>query len=249
LGREACALAKSTDAQAKCVGPGAVGGGDNLNWLNAFLKAGAADYLDVVSHHFYVSYTKPEEVLHLIHQVRSVMARHGIAHKAVWSTEAGWWIENEDGTPPKGVVQGWKKLNSDEAAAFVARALMLGWAAGLERYYWYAWDNHGLGLIEPTSQQMKPAGVAYGRMADWMIGKVVRSCARAGQVWSCKLAELGGNVTWVVWSADGPDVWTIPSGWRVERIEALDGSVSHAPDATHVTVAAKPVRVFARGAP
>lgn len=225
LARETYAILKQVDSQNQLAAPATTEGGKQLEWLERYLALGGGQFMDVLSHHFYVPREAPEKMLSMVQDVRKIMARHGVANKPLWNTESGWWMENGDGTVSRPApVTTWKKLDLAEAAAYVSRALILGWASGLERYYWYAWDGHVMGLIEPTTKALKPAGVAYGRTREWLEGSIMTGCEVSGDVWVCTLVQPDGSKARIVWrERQSAQPWQPPADWGVVEAQTLDG--------------------------
>lgn len=227
LAKETYHILKEIDPTNLLAAPATVGDGRHLDWLDRYLAAGGDKYMDVLSYHFYVAQTRPEAMLPLIAKVRRIAEKHGLAELPLWSTEAGWWIDHSDGTvTTEKMVPGWRKLNADEAAAYVSRALILGWAAGLDRYYWFAWDNYSMGLIEPSTKAMKPAGLAYVRTLQWLHGSVMTGCEASDGVWVCTLYRSDGSKARLVWLEEGDTQdWTPPSNWSATKMETLGGTL------------------------
>lgn len=202
LAREAYQVLKEVDEENRLLSPSAVGVGGHLRWLEDYLHRGGR-YADVINYHFYVPEHPPEIMLSRIHQVRVILKRLGLEDKPLWNTETGWRIENGDGTPEiaGAVDHRWLQLSAAQGAAYVARALVLGWAAGLERFYWYAWDNQNMGLVEPGSGRLKPAGQAFRSVSDWLIGNILQQCSeKQGGLWECTLLRSKGDEAKIVWS-------------------------------------------------
>lgn len=224
LAREAHGILKAVDPDNTLAGPATTGDGDSLDWLDRYLALGGGQYLDVLSHHFYVAQTRPEAMVPYVEQVRRIATRHGLSGIPLWNTESGWWIENGDGQNSRaGIGQGWKLIGAEDAAAYVSRALILGWAAGLGRYFWYSWDHGGMGLVEPATKALKPAGRAYARTSEWILGAVVEKCSNQAGVWVCAL-KRGVRASWIIWAEDRQSInWGVPSAWEVKEIETLAG--------------------------
>lgn len=247
LTREAYTVLKEVDAGNRLAAPAATGGGAHLDWLERYFAAGGKQYLDVLSYHFYVAERAPEAMLPLVNKVREIASRHGLADKPLWNTEAGWWIENRGGMKNNdGLASGWKQLSAEESAAYVARALILGWAAGLERYYWYSWDHGNMGLIEPTSKTLKPAGVAYATVLRWLDGTVMTGCEAADGLWLCTLKRSDGSTARIVWREAGEQMpWKVPANWAAREVETLEGARRKLPSAVaNIVLGQKPVLVF-----
>ena len=193
LARIAYETLKEVDPEIVLVSPSVVGSDRHLKWLDDYLAKGGGRYADVISYHFYVPKEPPEAMLPLVAQVREIMRKNGQANKPLWNTETGWWLQNHPDTPPTGsAAPDWLKLDSDRASAYVARALILGWAAGLSRYYWYAWDNLDMGMIEPGSLTPKPVTTAYSAVTQWLLGNSMKGCERSGALWVCGLTLATG---------------------------------------------------------
>lgn len=202
LACEARRVLKAIDPEIRIVSPASAGAGGHVAYLERFLKAGGKDCIDVVAHHFYVPRFGPEAMVPIIRQVREVMQKNGVGHLPLWNTETGWWIANSDGTPEDTrLARGWRRLEQkQEAGEVLQRAFILARAEGVDRFYWYAWDNGNMGLIEPSLGSLKPAAGAWIKAVNQMKGKVVKGCTRslAGQ-WSCELMDVDRSVEVFRW--------------------------------------------------
>ena len=227
---EANTVLKAVDPGIRILSPAVTGGGEHVLWLDRFLDAGGKKYIDVIAYHFYVAEGKPESMLELVAAVRKIKAKHGLNAIPVWNTESGWLIENREPAPATRDSPGWLKLSADDGAAYVARAMILAWAAGVERYYWYAWDGESMGLIEPSSKSMKLAGVAYGQIARWLQGSTLKECNANRGIWTCEIVDKATQPAWIVWSEDNEQQkFKVPPGKVINEIELLDGT-RYAPD-------------------
>jgi hypothetical protein len=201
--------------------------GDNLNWLEDYLKAGGGKYADVIGHHFYVNPGPPELMVPLIEHVRQIMERNGVGHKALWDTETGWAIQDQEGTVQPATGGGFNGivLSENQAAGYVARSYILNWAAGAERLYWYAWDDGVMGLAEKDWKTPKAAGIAYEQVEKWLGGARMTSCGSdAADVWTCAITRPGGYHGWIVWEPKGPASFAVPTQWKVGTIRELNGT-------------------------
>lgn len=217
-------MVKQIDPAALFVSPSSVGESDQqLRWFEDYLALGAASYADVVSYHFYQPRKKPEAILELARKVRGIMARHGAADMPLWNTESGYSMALGQVGKPRIADASWPVLDAVTAEAYVARALILGWWAGIDRFYWYAWDNQDLGFINAAGKTM-PAGLAYLAVARWMTGARMTRCGNEGDAWQCELVR-DGRRAWLVWHAsDTAQAWQVP--WKeVAYVESLDGRV------------------------
>jgi hypothetical protein len=209
--REAAQILKQIDPNIIVVSPSAEQA-KGLPWLNEFLRKGGGQYVDVIGYHFYVPHAAPEAMVPLIEQVKKVMHENGAWEKALWDTEAGWL----DAQP----------LPDDVGAAYVARAFILNWAARVERFYWYAWDNHhgsAIELVSADNSTITAAGKAFITIQEWLSGAVMKRCESPdGQVWTCAL-ERNGTVAHLAWNTQGEKPFSIPNEWHAREVIQLSG--------------------------
>lgn len=230
LAREAYEVLKQVDTKNILVSPSVYGEGRHQEWLDRFLAYGGGKFVDVIGYHFYVATGTPESMLPLIAKVKRIVASHGLEKLPLWNTEFGWLIDTpESDVDFSKAPQGWKLLNMEQASAYISRSLILGWAAGVQRSYWYSWDNGIMGLWDEKRRLAKPAARGFARTASWLIGTTMKSCdTDSWGVWYCELSR-NQRTARVVWRPNGEGNWEIPSYWRVERAEYLDGRLANRP--------------------
>ncbi len=211
LTREASQIIHSVDPNAIVVSPAATAD-YGVSWIAEFLRKGGGQFVDVIGFHFYVNphTLLPEDMLPVIQRVRQVMADNGSSNKPLWNTETGW-------LPPA-------KFDSDEVAAgFLARAYILSWVAGVQRFYWYAWDNGSLAIVtyKRNERTITPAGSAYKIMEQWLVGARIDKCSESpDHSWTCELNRSGKD-EWIVWNSQGFRKFEVPAAWHVRSITPL----------------------------
>lgn len=230
---EAYHTLKAIDPTIVAVSP-AYTGGQNIGKLEAFLAAGGGKCIDVVAYHLYVTPSPPEAIPPLVKAIRQAMKRQGVEHLPLWNTETGWHIENADGTPKGKVPDSWLPVSAERSADYVARSYLLGSAFGVERFYWYAWDNVSMGLEEPKAKTLKPGAVALSVVARWITGGPPPTCAESNRIWLCTLSAKTGERRVVVWSPGISKRYTAPAGWRIKQIERADGRTESPTAATSI---------------
>jgi hypothetical protein len=176
-----------------------------LPWFETFLRLGGAQYADVIGYHLYVNPGPPEDIVPLVAEVRSLMARYGAGDKALWNTETGWAVK--------------QFASPEEEAAYLLRAMILSWAGGVSRFYWYAWDNTNfvtLHVAERDTVTVTAAGHAFAGLQQWLVGSTARSCsqAQASGVWVCEL-ENDSRPAWILWHPEGTFTFHLPPSWKV----------------------------------
>lgn len=218
LAAQARAILLAVDPANIVVGPSPY----DLGYLERFLESGGAATCDVVGYHFYLFEEAPEFLFSsYLPNARLILERYGAGAKPLWNTEAGWALQ----TPETFEVQvGW-----------MARACLLNWAGGAERYYHYSWDPGAPAGVElatpPAFDVLGPAGVAYAEVGRWMRGASMGALAElAGGTWSIEFTRSGGERAFAVWnpaaSAAQPASFAPPAAWNVAWVRELDGSVA-----------------------
>jgi hypothetical protein len=221
LTREASQIIHEVDPHAIVVSPSATES-KGLSWLSEFISKGGGQYVDVIGYHLYVNPQPPEAMVPLVQQIRQILASNGQASKPIWNTEANWFSP--------------KPFPSEElAAAYLARSYILDWAAGVQRFYWYAWDNRGVQVLTTgeDNRTLKPAGRAYGIVYQWLVGARMDTCNQdTNHTFVCQL-NRDGTSEWIVWNPDGTRTFAVPQSWHIESIapllsepHALTGAVS-----------------------
>jgi hypothetical protein len=211
LTKEASQIIHSVDPSALVVSP-SVTANYGVPWFEEFLKKGAGQYVDVIGYHFYVDPQTllPEDMLPVIQRVRQIISDNGLGNKPLWNTETGWF-------PPA-------RIDSEElAAGFLARAYILSWNAGVQRFYWYAWDNGAAAIVtyKESEHRITPAGHAYQVVQQWLIGARMVSCTPSSDnIWTCQL-NRAGKKNWIVWNPQGNRKFDVPKPWQVARITPL----------------------------
>lgn len=220
--------------------PGFVGEPERLD---LFLGAGGKAYVQAVSYHMYSG--GAEGFVRRVLEVREVMRRHGIDNLPLWNTEQGIEVYPV-GTPMPSYVS--ERLTRTEAAARMAQVLVLGAASGLERFYYYAWDNEHSGMVTTRGERL-PAYEAMVRVQDWLIGARMRGCAspNRGAV-SCRV-ELGKQTFLIAWASQpGEHSLKLPDGLKPRGVETL---LSTTPSPAHqarrgfvqIALGSEPVRI------
>jgi hypothetical protein len=208
LTKEASQIIHAVDPNAIVVSPSATAD-FGIPWFEEFLKKGGGQFVDVIGYHLYVA-KLPEELVPLIQRVRQVISENGLADKPLWNTESGWIAAS--------------RPDSEEVAGgLLARAYILAWATGVQRFYWYAWDNQLMGITtyKEVEHRVTPAGHAYESIQQWLVGARMDSCAESAEHnWICQLSRAG-NKQWLVWNPQGNHKFDVPLAWRVRSVTPL----------------------------
>lgn len=201
LAQDAHSIIKSIDPNALVTTPAPSTGINGVaNWMGPYLALGGGQYADIITFHGYNwstqpgVYPQPEAIVPLVNNLKTVLVTNAQDNKPLWCTEGGWGDTTGNGfTDP------------DLHAAYLARHYLLQESEGVNRYYWFAWDNGvdslGLpdGLWVPTTG-ITPAGVAYQQVENWMVGASPSGqCSSNGNIWTCTYTRANGYQAEAIW--------------------------------------------------
>jgi hypothetical protein len=117
--------------------------------------------------------------------VKLDMGSIGLQNKPIWDSENSWGgpLANKD---------------PDYRASFVARSLLEHWSVGMQKAFWYGWDEPVWGTLWTPTKGITLAGTAYGVVEGWMVGATMPyPCTQNGgtvfaAVYTCDLTRSGG---------------------------------------------------------
>lgn len=230
MAREAYRILKTVDPSVVVVTPSFA---SDPTWLATYLAAGGGAYTDVMSAHYYLPPTAaPEAMLPLIQQTQQIMLRYGQDHKPLWNTETGFGSFREDVT-----------IAGDQALGYVARAYLVQWLAGVDRFYWYAWDNKnfvGLHLTEADGTTPTAAATAYTKIQAWLNDARLHHCQLdTAQTWSCSLTTASGRSALLVWNPEKPTPYPLPA--NLKAVDTLNDLPPPPIGADRIEVGAMPI--------
>ncbi len=186
LTREAYNIIHSIDPSALVLSPS-----NNLQWMSGFLAAGGGNYVDVIATHIGSYPHAPEAIAVSIQKMKGIMSEYGVQNKPLWNTEFEYVEPDYFAT-------------DQDAAAWLARVYIVDWWFGIERSYFYAWDDLNMTLQTVDSNfKANSAGIAYGVVFNWLAGATMTNCRNdASGTWICSL-ERNDQPFWIVWNVNG----------------------------------------------
>lgn len=202
------------DKNARLVSPAPLGD-YGVKWLSDFLREGGGGCIDIVGYHFYNKHRPPETHIDIARSVRLEMAKYGVSKLPIWNTESGWLISDAVQTidaAQAGFRTGDFQLAEKESASYLIREFVLHWVAGIDRSFFYAWDNGVMGLINKNGS-LKPGALAIDQLIGLMKGRTIPFCSTDNIVWQCELKLSSGVVGHLLWSVKGDIDFSIPDGW------------------------------------
>jgi len=80
--------------------------------------------------------------------------------------------------------------NDDLQAAYLARMGLVASGAGMDQWYWYAWNGLFPRALNPYGTVTK-AMTAYGVLYDWLVGaSFAAPCSAVGTIWTCNVKRV-----------------------------------------------------------
>ena len=201
LAQDAYTIIKAIDPNALVTTPSPSTGINGVaNWMGPYLALGGGKYADIMAFQGYNwstqagVYPQPEAIVPLVNNLEAVLVSNGQNTKPLWCTEGGWGDTTGNGF-----------VDQDMHAAFLARHYLLQESEGVDRYYWFAWDNGfdslGLpdGLWVPTTG-ITLAGTAYQQVENWIVGATpTAQCSANGNIWTCSYTRANGYQAEAIW--------------------------------------------------
>jgi polysaccharide biosynthesis protein PslG len=210
-------------------------------WLERFYSStvegqSVGEFMDVVSLQLYPkAEDTPETSMEILEQMRAVLTENGV-DKPIWNTEINYGLTGL-AVPP---------APKDEQVMNVVATYLLNAANGVERVYWYGWDqqtNVGTLLVEPDGATLTPAGKAFRTVQSWLVGSTRVTCDKDAQgTWTCVLQHPEGERT-VYWNPETTASVTLPDG--ASTIEQVGGRSRSAEAGQQIQVGKLPVMVQA----
>ncbi len=229
MSREAYRVLKEVDPRITVISPSPAPG-KGVEYLGSFLSQGGGSAFDVLGFHFYDNlsdpHTHPEGVLGTARALRDLFAANGLPGKPVWNTESGYYIHSDPGAAAQigNYPSGTHVLGQDEAAAAVARSYLAGWAAGIGRFYWYAWAEPQYAFVDDGGTRPKKATIAFDTVEQWITGTRYQALARSAEnVWTLTLLTPSNKAEHIVWTSQDPGALAIPPSWHATRLVDLAG--------------------------
>ena len=227
--QDASQIIKATNPNALILNPSPVGAAAAA-WISGFLAGGGGQYVDIISYHTYVDPSVgAEQVVTTAAAVQAVMAQFGQQSKPLWSTEGGW---GSDANLSTEILQ----------AAFLARFYVLHWSSGIQRLYWYAWDNSEFGTLWDSTNGIRPAGTAYQIVENWLVGATMpESCSESNSTYTCPLTRSSAYQAQIVFNPSSTTLTTAPSQYIQYR--DIFGNTYPLPTNGAVTIGPAPIIV------
>ena len=194
---EAFRTIRSIDPKACVLTPSFHSSGDWIRKLDLFLKSGVGDQFDGVSFHLYFG-DFPEDTVRNARNVRQVLEQQGLAGRGIWNTEVGIPFAKKRGSR---TTEEFRKYIQSQ----MLRTYLLNLSEGIDRVYWYAWDNREFGLSDETSET---AGLARKVAKETLtyLSSLREVVCRSNKdaLWICDVRDVRGEREQLVWALGKP---------------------------------------------
>lgn len=165
-------------------------------WISEWLALGGKSLVDVVAFHNYPAALPAEQVVRQVADEQAVLTAQGASNLPLWDTESSWG--------PNLALP-----NSADEIAFLARHLILQASLGVQRSYWYAYDNPKWGTLFWPSNKPSPTGLV-GTTSAWNAYSVL-TLRMTGATYSTPCAT---DYPTIRLSANIIRTWVCPSLWQ-----------------------------------
>ena len=227
MSQDASAIIKAANPNALILTPPPVGGAA-ANWMSGYLAAGGGKYVDIISYHTYVDPSMGAvQVVTTAANVHAAMAKYGQQSKPLWSSEGSWGQDSNLAT---------EALQAD----FLAQFYILHWSSGVQRLYWYSWDNSEYGTLWDSTNGMHPAATAYTQVQNWLVGATMpESCSVSSSTYTCPLTRSGAYQAQIVFNPNSTLTYTAPSQY-IQYHDIL-GNTHTVPANGQITIGPSPI--------
>lgn len=214
MARIARQVLNEEDPSAMLLTPGFVNGPDRLD---LFLSAGGGKHVQGIAYHFY-AWNDENRMLGEIEAVRALLRKHGLQHLPLWSTETGVEVHEPGNLLQRAFTS---RITREEAAAMMVRQMVLNAFAGIDKYFYYAWDNEHSGMVDRAGR-FHPSRDAMLLAQRWLLGAKPERCdiedGRPTVCWGEKDAKPFA----IVWNPAKPDFVDVPvpKGLRIATRQA-----------------------------
>lgn len=222
LQRTAYEVLKAVDPGITVISPSTEGSTeDKFVWFERYMRLMAGRFADVVAYHFYIPRKAPEALLPVVQRVQAIMARTGNDHLPLWNTESGYRVDWGSSAPLTGTWGTWPNLPPERAAAWLVRSYLLGWLAGLDSFFWYAYDSGVMGMV-PSSRDPSVVSAALGQAIKHLVSSTVDQFELFGQIASVRVRRNDFESWWAWTIDDGETAWEPPNSWACQRAIAMN---------------------------
>ncbi len=199
-------------------------------WLGTWLGLGGRGLVDGVAFHGYPAIGEaPEQIQGAVGVLAAVMNKNGMGTLPLWDTESSWGRAVQFPT-------------EENQMAWVAKHLILEQSIGVQRSFWYAYDNATWGSLWTGASGVNQAGSAFEQVHTWLTGAAVNqpctALANDPTTYVCGYTRANGYVAQAVWTTGAAKDFRVSS--NLVQYRDLNGAV-HSVNADAVEISSTPI--------
>jgi hypothetical protein len=208
--------------------------GLSIPYFREFVETGLVGAVDVVGIHIYPYIGDgPESLIATARTYRSIARQNGLGELPMWNTEIGY------GRTPDLIID-----DPAMAASLILRTFLVLPGAGMQRNYWYAWDNRtwvGLYLVAADRRTPTDAAYRYQEAEQWLVNSYLLGCKQDLELWTCRMRYPEGPTATIAWRTSGTSTIPAPPGSQV--VYTFGGGERSVTGGASVTVGLVPVMI------
>ncbi|WP_028535728.1 beta-galactosidase [Paludibacterium yongneupense] len=193
---------KAIDPKACVLSPSFHSTGDWVRKADLFMKAGGGRYFDNLSFHLYFG-DWPERMVPVIARLRAALDHYGLKASRIYNTEVGIPFDQyQNRARSQAVLSGHSSGDpANIGAALILRTYLTNAAFGVDRVYWYAWDDGVFGMEKPDAFSRDGEKRVFGQVVKLLEGQTIDGCAKESgdRYWTCRLHSAAGKMA-VYWT-------------------------------------------------
>lgn len=161
-------------------------GPDGFHWMARFLERGGRGAFNVLAFHCYPK-GNLYGLLALVDGYKETLKSADLAKMPLWCTEGSWGDAKDHFS---------SRFGGD--AAYLTKFHLVLFASGVDRVFWYAWNNAKWGTLV-TGTGESTAAKAYRTVRSWLAESQLGPCRIQGSAWTCAFYDAAGEGE-IVWS-------------------------------------------------
>ncbi|MEC5384399.1 glycosyl hydrolase [Uliginosibacterium sp. H3] len=220
---------KAIDPTLVVIGPNVTSNG--LRFLNEFLVAGGARYVDALSVHAYLE-RDPERALSSLRNVQETANAYGML-PPLWNTESG--ISATSAATQGGL----------SAETTLAQGLIGSAALGVSNFNYYTWEGSGfVPLVTSDFLTSTSTGVALARVRRWINGATLSYLPDPVAGMSLIQIERDGTKAYVAWTEKDSGLLSVTAIPGADRYQTLLIRADKAVSGESIAVGTEPTLFF-----
>jgi hypothetical protein len=116
---------------------------------------------------------------------------------------------------------------------------------GVDRFYFYAYDDYNSGLVEDDGVSLKQSAIAYNEIFNWLVGSKISSLNKNSDgTWIVQITTKNGIAGRIAWRTEGTVDMKIPSEWDAKKVSYLTGKSESVQKESHIVIGIAPILIL-----